>query len=94
MPNKITIELTEDDLIALLHGCAQSSCAFNRNHVQDDMWHLHCCEYNEPIKRTIKQIDSVPFEDNEHRTYIERLKKEVDLMEYLEKEYLEDLEND
>lgn len=91
MANKITIELAEDDLIALLHGCAQSSCGYNRDHVEDDMWHLHCCEYNEPIKRTVKQIDSAKLKDKENKKYIEKLQNEADLMEYLEKEYLEDL---
>lgn len=94
MPTKITIELEEDEIVGLIHGCAQSSCAFNRNHVEENLWHLHCCDYNEPIKRTIKQIDSASFEYNENRMYIERLQKETDLMEHLEKAYLEDLTND
>lgn len=91
MDNKITIELAEDDLIALLHGCAQLSCAFGRNNIKDDMWHLHCCDYNETIERTVNQVESTFFEDNEHKKYIEKLKSEINLTEYLEKKYLEDL---
>ena len=91
MANKITINLDEDDLIALLHGCAQSSCGYNRDHVEDDMWNLHCCEYNEPIKRTVKRIDSAKLKDKENKKFIEELKSEINLMEHLEEEYLEEL---
>lgn len=45
----ITITLDEELLTALVFAAAQSSCVFNRNTLQENqLWHLHCCDYNEP----------------------------------------------
>ncbi|HER3762576.1 TPA: hypothetical protein VKG55_001398, partial [Streptococcus pyogenes] len=46
----ITITLEEDMLVNLIFAAAQSSCGFDRNIIKENqMWHLHCCDYNQPI---------------------------------------------
>lgn len=54
----ITITLDEELLTALVFAAAQSSCGFNRNTLQENqLWHLHCCDYNEPVYEVAKQIN-------------------------------------
>lgn len=71
----ITLQLTEEELITLLFAASQQSCAFDRRYVEHDLWHLQCCDYNEPLFNLAQKIDTNALTDNDHKTFIENLLK-------------------
>lgn len=72
--NKINITLDEYDLIALLHAAAQQSCGYDRHAIDTSLPEFHCCDYNEPIARLVKQIIPLDLEDVDYMTYVEEVK--------------------
>ncbi|HFR3750158.1 hypothetical protein ACTGXK_08090 [Streptococcus suis] len=85
----ITIQLDEELLTALVFAAAQSSCGFNRNTLQENqLWHLHCCDYNEPVYEVAKQINFDDIQDESYRAYFQEVKAKGD--EY----YSEEEENE
>lgn len=71
----ITIKLDEEMLIALIFAAAQSSCGFNRNTLRENqLWHLHCCDYNEPVYEVAKQINLNVIQDENYRAYFQEVK--------------------
>lgn len=74
MKEKImTITLEESDLIALLHATAHRSCGYDKNTIENNLWHLHCCDYNEPIYKVVKQIDLSEVADDDHKEWVKRI---------------------
>ncbi|WP_029185822.1 hypothetical protein [Streptococcus suis] len=75
----ITITLDEELLTALVFAAAQSSCAFDRNALKENqLWHLHCCDYNEPVHEVAKQIDLDDIQDESYRAYFQEVKAKGD----------------
>lgn len=74
----ITIQLDEETLTTLIFAAAQSSCCFDRNVLKDNqMWHLYCCDYNEPIYEVAKQINLTEIQDDDNRAYLQDIKDRV-----------------
>lgn len=81
---KISIELNEEELIALVLGAAQFSCTYNYHQSlikeEFNLWEVECCDYNEAINSILKQINVFDIDDEDYREYIELLNKaHVDL---------------
>ncbi|HEM3628883.1 TPA: hypothetical protein U1C31_001146 [Streptococcus suis] len=75
----VTIQLDEELLTALVFAAAQSSCGFNQNILQENqLWHLHCCDYNEPVYEVAKQINIDDIEDESYRAYFQEVKAKGD----------------
>ena len=69
--SKITITFEDDVLTELIFAAAQSFCGFNRNCLKErQMWHLHCCDYNQPINEVLKQINLDDIEDIDYKEYL------------------------
>ncbi|WP_449454424.1 hypothetical protein [Streptococcus suis] len=75
----ITIQLDEELLTALVFAAAQSSCGFNRNTLRENqLWHLHCCDYNEPVYEVAQQINLDDIQDESYRAYFQEVKAKGD----------------
>ncbi|CYU52312.1 TPA: hypothetical protein U1628_000217 [Streptococcus suis] len=75
----ITITLDEELLTALVFAAAQSSCVFDRNALEENqLWLLHCCDYNEPVYEVAKQINIDDIQDESYRSYFYEVKAKGD----------------
>lgn len=75
----ITIQLDEELLTVLVFAAAQSSCGFNRNTLRENqLWHLDCCDYNEPVYEVAKQINLDDIQDESYRAYFQEVKAKGD----------------
>ncbi len=87
--SKIKIELSTEDFISIIHGAAKSSCWFDKE-TDSELWHLHCCDYGEPIVNILKQINLNEIKDRDYRKYAKSILRTYE-SEY--KELLEDAKN-
>ncbi|HEK9983377.1 TPA: hypothetical protein TT553_000194 [Streptococcus equi subsp. zooepidemicus] len=70
----ITITLEEDILVNLIFAAAQSSCGFDRNIIKENqMWHLDCCDYNQPIYEVLKQINLDDIQESYNKDYLKEV---------------------
>lgn len=69
----VSLTLSEEDLISIIFAAAQSSCAFDQKQIEHNLWHLHCCDYNEPLYKAVKQIDLESIKDTDTKDFLEKL---------------------
>lgn len=74
--DKIKIELSEDELVAIMVAVSQASCGYDKVVEEHQLWEYHCCDYNDPISRIAKQIKEVNIKDERYDSFIKDIIKE------------------
>lgn len=72
---KEVIALDSEDLASILLTLSKASCGYCD--VPQDMWHLHCCDYNESVYRIVKQVNLENVDEGEYREFVRTLQEKT-----------------